>query len=298
MSFSAFVSGIDPNVDEANMTRFYNIELQSGLENRATPSDSIKAKFPIEELKALKRDITLDAIYDVPKLLQSYNEVRKAITDDPTILGANTLQRFKDNMCVLGSIVHAAGLDWKTWAHNTYKAKEESLKQLRKRTANDLLMDTIFHTSNVDTGQVGEPRKKVADFFETAHLDTELAMLNRSGCGVYFHKYHVNGRWYALIIWQEAIGGVLRGTSFLKVTGNTHALAGVAARYNLTVRTEEALDIIAKIKTIPAWVSRTPFTLVDINNFIMAEVEKNEYILNNFEAREEVLEDQLTQKYV
>ena len=197
-------------------------------------------------------------------------------------------------MYVLASVLHAAGIDWKTWAINTRIAKQDALKDLKKRTANDVLFEAVFHTPNVETGMTNGKRKMVVRFFETAYNDTDLATLNNSGCGVTLHHDVRTNKWYSLVIWQEAVGGILKGTKMLKITSNTHSLQNTAARNKLALKKPEAMKLVNKLASVPAWVRRTPHTIFDVTEYITDEIEKGERLVHDPAERETSAGNMLT----
>ena len=161
-----------------------------------------------------------------------------------------------------------------------WHAKQDALKDLKKRTANDVLFESVFHTPNVDTGNSGGKKKMVVKFFETVHNDTDLATLNNSGCGVTLHEDRRSNKWYCLVIWQEAVGGILKGTQQLKITSNTHSLQNTADRNKLALKKKEDPVLVKRLASVPSWVRRTPHTIFDVSEYIEEEVAKGERLVN------------------
>jgi len=267
LSFSSIISGIDPDISEANMTRFLTVDLKSGIDSRLPPRTTILKKYSLEQLRDLRRAITLTVPQYLPQILKSYNFVKNYCTENPDVLGGSVIQRFKDNMFILMAMLHAADMDWLGWAKKYCEAKSKALAQMSKLTVNEGLINTIFYTGNIEVQSLDSRQKKmVCQFFKTAHDHTERQKLNEAGAGVYLYRDVVGDaeKWYLLVIWTAAIHGVLRGTSIVRAKEDPTALKTIADRHPMSLNEFQTRGILARIDEIDSGVKHTPITILDV----------------------------------
>jgi len=274
MNFSSMIAGIDPDMTDANMTRFFTTDLKSGIHDKKPPKVEILAKFSLKEIEALRISNTVDTLHDWPKVQRGYNEVKKYCFEHPEIFGASTLQRFKDNMMVLMAFMHAAGFNWMGWCKDTCKAKEQAVKKLSKRTVNENLFQTVLFTPGVVVGGFENRKMMVASFFVSAHSPEERNKLNNSGCGCYFYEDPVGGRWYLLVLWQEAVSGILKNTSMVRLKDDPHSLQTIAERHPQALPREKAEALTHQLEYMPQYLSYAPYTIFDISRQVREEMEK------------------------
>ena len=283
MNFSSMIAGIDPDMTDANMTRFFTTDLKSGISDKKPPKVEILNRFTAKDIHDLRISNTMDTLKDWPKIQRSYNEVKKYCFEHPEMFGNATLQRFKDNMMVLMGIMKAANADWKTWCVSTCKAKEPAVKKLTKRTVNENLFQTVMFTPSIVLGGFENRRMMVAQFLVSAHSPEERNKLNTSGCGAYIYEDPIAGKWYMMVLWQEAVNGVLKGTSMVRLKDDPHSLQTIAERHPLAVPREEADKLTHRLEYLPQYLNYAPYTFFDITERVQKEVLKWE------ESRESAL---------
>lgn len=245
LSFPAFIAGIDPDINDANMTRFFTVDLAAGCHDKLPPQVDILQKFSVEEIEELKIANTLDSFSLVPKLLRSYEEVTQYSLKNPDIFGTSTIQRFKDNMLFIMSVLHAAGLDWKAWCRQTCKSKEEHLSRLMRRSVNEELYNTLLYTPCFIIDDNRYNKRTLSDFFTKDDLQKPetLLQINRAGNGIYLHEDLDNEKWYLIAVWQEAIKGVLHQTPISRKKAEPHDLKNIADRHLSAVPRDLAVQI-------------------------------------------------------
>ena len=281
LDFSSMVAGIDPDINDANATRFFPTDLKSGNDNKLPPRTDILAKYSIKELADVQKKITLSMFRHVPKILQSYNLVNAECTARPELLEEAHMQRFKDTMIILMAGMHAAELDWKDWCLRTCKAKRKHLRQLNKLTVNESIFSALLYTANVEC-EDGRRKKMVCQFLADAHVHTERYSLNESGCGVYLYadgEDTKDPKWYMLVLWQQAINGILRGNTTINVRANPSALKNQMDRHRDALSEEGIEALLDKVQDIPVSFRHTPISVVDISEMVGAEFKRKNDIL-------------------
>ena len=278
MNFSVFVAGINPDIGNASMTRFMTTDLKAGLHNKAAPRTSILEKYSIKDIERLRSSISIDTYKDVPKFLQSYNTVKKYCDENSDMLDNTSMQRFKDNMYILMAILHAGGQDWKLWCQKTCLAKSELNEQMKKRTNNNALIMALTHSANVACSDLDRSRKTVADFYRVAAVETERAMLNNSGAGVFMYEDEEAEKWYLVVLWQQALSGVLRGTQLPNMSNNPYSLQNVAEKHPDVLSVEAARFVLDKLDEVPMYFQNVPHSVIDITKDVQVELLKQERI--------------------
>jgi hypothetical protein len=271
LSFSAMIAGIDPSVSDANMTRFFTTDLKGGLDSKISPATSIFQKNTRADLENLKESITLDGYRDIPLILQSYKEIQKYVLDNAHVFGNTTLQRFKDNMMILMSAIKAGGMDWEKWCKDTCAAKGKAVANLSQRTAYDTLICAVLYTATVARSEFDQKRMTVAEFFVTAMNEPDREVLNASGSGVRIYEDEEAEKWYLLIVWQEAITGVLRGNTTVKTKDNIYSLQETASRHPQALSREASIEVFNRLTQVHSYVRSTAHTILDITSDVMKE---------------------------
>lgn len=279
LSFSSMISGIDPDVTNANMTRFYTTDLKSGLDSKLPPRTSILQKYEVKHIQDLKSQISRCVYRFIPKILQSYTWIRNyCTTENPTLLGEDNLQRFKDNMFIIMAVLHAAGLDWEDWARKTREAKRSALRQLSHMTQNEKLFGEMMYAPNIVAPGIDSTPRMVADYMVYATDLTHRNALNASGAGVYLYPDTEGAAkddtwsWYLVVVWQQAMHGALKNTTLSRTKTDPTALKVIGDRHHLALKDDEVDKVLAALKEVPLILRNTPMTVFDVTCLVRKDV--------------------------
>ena len=279
LSFSSMVAGIDPDITDANMTRFYTTDLKSGLDARLPPKTLILNKFTKEWIAQTREEISIDMFQFIPDLKASESFIENYCLEHPELLGAANIQRFKDTLMRLAVPMHAFGLDWIGWMKKTVVAKSKAIKTLSKLTVNESLINALLFTASIDVGTLDNRQKRmVSQFFRDARIATTRDALNASGSGVYLYSEKLSDigeKWYLLVIWQTAVGGVLRGTSIARSKEDPVSLKVIGDRHPMALSEEQVSALVDRLPEIPEAVRDTHISVFDVSTRVEQEASKN-----------------------
>jgi hypothetical protein len=263
-NFSSMIAGIDPKMSDANSTRFYPIDLE-GRDGRRPPRDTILEKYTKKQIDDLREANTVDAYQDIALVLRSLNYVKDYALKHPEIFGGITLQRFKDNLIFHMAIIHACGDDFVSWCKDVCVVKAEKINIVTSKTGYDDLYNTLLLTPCVGGALVdGGLKRNPADFFGVAANHSEVSLLNHSGSGVSIHEDPIDGKWYLLVMWQEAIAGILSRTKMVRRYKDAQQFRVVMSRHPRAVPSERDKLICSRTPTIKEYVHDHVHTMIEI----------------------------------
>ena len=118
----------------------------------------------------------------------------------------------------------------------------------------------------------------VSQFFRDARIATTRDALNASGSGVYLYSEKLSDigeKWYLLVIWQTAVGGVLRGTSIARSKEDPVSLKVIGDRHPMALSEEQVSALVDRLPEIPEAVRDTHISVFDVSTRVEQEASKN-----------------------
>ncbi len=289
-SVPTMLAGIDPEITDANQTRFLTIDLKSGLDNRLPPQTSILQRYSEEEIQTVCKHNTLATFRYIPQILRAFASVRKDLQDDPDALGVGIMQRYKDSLSVILSIIRAAYPDvpkdhknsWVTWGTKICESKKTSLKNLGTATSNAELVDAILNTQGVE---VSLPMEKklftVLQLLSSGNIVGDPSPINDSNVGIWLQPVHKNNntKYILFIHWKSMASTLLKFSQKWKQSASQLKL--IASRYPDMLSDVDASALFESEKGIPGWLGSGgtgSYSVLDVSRHIaMCAARENAY---------------------
>ena len=261
-SASAMVAGIDPNMNDANQTRFITTDLKSGEHDRAAPEALITAHLGNKGIEELRKWNTLSVFRHIPAILQAFKEVSDEVKASKNLLGASLMQRFQDPLLQLLSVSRAAYKDkkWLQLGRSICSAKSTHLEGLKTSTTASTLIASILATKAIDVFDgITRSQTTLIKLLTSVSISGDPSSINNSENGVWFHSTpnpadKKKNNYYLFIHWRLALLSELRN-AFKKIASTPQKLKKIAHRHEDVLNDEQVAELVKDQFYVPTWLT-------------------------------------------
>lgn len=204
LKFPLTVSGIFPMRAPEDLNRFVHIKTQH-IDGFGSPLAAIQRKFSLEDMRAIRRGVTLCWLPRIPDIQRTFKEVQQEFTDGAN-LPAGMFTRMLDNFLPAAAILKYIGEDYISFVRQFSELKMTELSEQGGTTKEceaiwaDILHTPIAlyrYTRDEDEGITG-----ISNILADPH---KRYLLNKIDLGVYY----VEDKNWMIVFWQRALKGVL-----------------------------------------------------------------------------------------
>lgn len=291
LHFPTTVGGIFTMQEPRDLNRFVHIRTQR-IEGFQDPTGPIRAAYKPEELKKIRRGVTLSLIARIPQLLKAYESAKLEFAQNES-LPSNIMTRLKDNFLPAVAILKLIGVDYTNFLADFCKLKMEEMQEQggnSQESAN--IWDHVLHTQ-FDLSRY-TPDGDLTGFTSLSKVLSDRssrAQLNGSDLGAYY----LEKKNWLVVFWQKAITGVLRNSPRYRgaqYPGRLKVLADSDPRVITKDKLKNNTQLIQEIRhRAGANVRLDQISVIDLANTLAEHNHDEEDAVADATAKERLLED-------
>jgi DNA primase len=284
--FPVTVGGIWTMREARDVNRYVHIKLRR-VEGFKDPIEPIRKRYPYEELKRLRRGVTLGLLHKIPELMDAHRSMKREFADNVN-LPPGLQTRLKDNLLPAASILKLVGEDYVSFLKKFCSLKMEEFEEQGAGQESTSVWEHILHTPI-------ELSRHTPDLYGTAPIakmitDTHMnGLLNGTDLGVYF----VPGKKWLVVFWRKAIPGVLHNSPVYgryQFPGRLKMVADADPRIVPKTKLTKRFLREEVVPRVGTRVSLNDISVLDLNN-TLADVKQKEDAQQGEAERKRMLED-------
>jgi len=231
LNMNVFISSILRARQAQDDSRRFDIEMRKD-ESRRSPEQGVFSMISLEELRNIRRLMSIGFYKFIPQLRAEYDKLDKAI-NTTDIIPFKVPTRYIDNMLQACSVMSFLDQDWKSLIVRVCETRKMKIQAIAADTASSVLFDRLFYTPGIRMGDIG---RAVAAIIELLADPKEAAEINSSRCGIFF----IPDKNLAVVNWirVQAKGGLLDYWPEYKTMDHRN-LKHTFDQSNRSLRTEE-----------------------------------------------------------
>lgn len=206
LCFPAIIAGIYTMQEPRDVNRYVPITHKKIEAHRESAEKYINDMFTPEQLKDIRRGVTLCFLPRIPQLVSTFKEVTKEFSDNAN-LPPDLLERLKQNLMPVTAILKACGV--KNYAKFLEDIAVAKMNVMRERGGvvreSETIWQHIFHAP-VNMAAISKEYTGITTLANIVADRSLWPVLDESDLGVY---YLPKQQWL-VVFWQRAITGVLK----------------------------------------------------------------------------------------
>ena len=220
--FPMTVGGIQPMHEYHDVNRFVHIDLLHVV-GKNDPMVGIKEAYTPEDMRELRRGITLCWLQRIPQVIQAFHEVQQEFADNAK-LPKGVFTRLKVNYLPIATIMKLVGEDYRKFIEDYISVKVASLTSQGSAQESEVLWTELLN-AHIPKRNLGMDMSGGIISLSKLISDTSISYtLNEADLGAYF----IPQQQWLVVHWPRVISGILSRSSRYRGTKHPQRLKKIA----------------------------------------------------------------------
>lgn len=287
IKFPLTVGGIYTMREYRDLNRFVHIRLRH-IEGLNDPIVTVQKQCNLEQMREIRRGISLCWLTRLPEVLRTYQEVKDEFSDN-SLLPPGTNTRLKDNYLPAATIMKLAYQDYKKFMREFTEMKISALAEQGATRESTVLWKEIFHTLIPKKHFDLEPSTGFVSVAKIISDPSSEYMLNHADLGAYY----LSKRKWLVVFWPKIISGVLSRSNQYRFSQFPARLKNIADADPSCVKKEALTSTFMKDEIYPLVGAKVPvddISVIDVRD-VIAISDSREAATSSASQKETMLDD-------